>query len=467
MEWHLRDTAAIAGELKADLISGLSSIEAAERLTRFGANELQDREGGSPWRILWEQFASTMSLILIAAALLSTVVGSYRDSLAIMAIVCLFALLGFAQEYRVERAIRALRRLAAPNVRVRRDGAVIEIPSSYLVPRDLTLLEAGNLAPADCRVVESHNLMVQEAVLTGEAEAVEKSGDTLLDRELPLGDRRNMVFGGTTISYGREIALVVATGMETELGRIASMLRTVGRDWTPLQRRLDHLGKILAGAATLIALLFFRAGALRGEDPRFVGLIAMHDPPRKEARDSVDRCRRAGIRPVMITGDHPLTAKAIASSLGICGAEGRVVTGVDLDHAGQDGAAAMIGDTLVFARVSPAHKLLIVETHKNSGEVVAMTGDGVNDASALKKADIGVSMGITGTDVAKEASDMVVSDDNFATIVSAVEEGRTIYDNIRKFFVFSVAGNLGKILAVTACFLVIRGLTYVDIVGIA
>jgi len=681
MDWHLCDTATALKELETDPADGLSPAEAARRLSEYGPNEIRDKGGTSPWRILWEQFTSTMALILIAAALLSVLVGSIKDSTAILAIVCLFALLGFVQEYRAERAIRALKRLAVPHVRVRRSGAIVEAPAAQLTPGDILLLESGNIVPADCRILEAYNLKALEAVLTGESEAVEKASATLSGEELPLGDRRNLLYMGTTISYGRGVALVVATGMATELGRIAAMLQNVEREWTPLQRRLDHLGKVLAVVAVLVSLMFFAIGMLRGEELRlmllmtvslavaaipeglpavvtitlaigaqrmlkrhalirklpavetlgsvtvicsdktgtltenrmtvtdslpcgpfskdqlltvavlcndavmrseggkrevlgdptegallmaaaeagilmddlgvffpriaeipfdsstkrmvtihsvtaaglnrsqapvagmregdrfviakgavdvllplcpeasktqvmahvealasqgkrvlactgcgleadglaefghlpekmeFIGLIAMMDPPRAEAREAVERCKRAGIRAMMITGDHPLTAGAIAGFLGIGDGSG-IVTGPELDRMGVEGLARIVGKTSVYARVSPEHKLLIVKALKKNGEVVAMTGDGVNDAPALKKADIGVAMGITGTDVAKESSDMVLLDDNFATIVAAVEEGRTIYDDIRKFIVFSVSGNLGKILVV-------------------
>jgi len=702
MDWHLRDIANVLAEQGVDAACGLSSDLAARRLARSGGNELLERGGASPWQILWQQFTSTMALILTGAALLSVFVGSFRDSVTILAIVCLFAILGFVQEYRAERALRALKRLAVPVVRVRRDGRTVEIPAVNLVAGDIVLLEAGNLVPADCRVVEARNLRVQEAVLTGEAEEVEKCADALdaVDETMALGDRRNMVFMGATVSYGRGIAVVVATGMATELGRIAGMLQDVAPAWTPLQRRLDRLGKILALAAAAISLLFFAIGLLRGEELRLMlmtavslavaaipeglpavvtitlaigsqrmlrrqalirrlpavetlgsvtvicsdktgtltqnrmtvmevvtfaeifqqgavplaekretgasetrrgilacaalcneavltetggqgvgdptetallaaaahegvlrreleahlprvgeipfdstvkrmvtfhtvadaavaasfglpshlkageylviakgaldavleqcdrvgnrplhaperqaavlaadslasrgrrvlavacgtggqdasavrglvllGLIAMMDPLRPEAREAVELCRQAGIRPVMITGDHPLTARSIAGSLGM-GDQVRVMTGAELERTGAEGLAATCGEVEVYARVSPEHKLMIVDALQRQGEVVAMTGDGVNDAPALKKADIGISMGISGTDVAREAADMVLLDDDFATIVSAVREGRTIYDNIRKFIEFSVAGNLGKILAV-------------------
>ena len=698
MDWHLRDTADCLVELDSDPVIGLTSAEVHHRLATQGRNELQDRGGTSPWRILWEQFTSTMALILIAAAALSAIVGSYKDTITILAIVILFALLGFFQEYRAEQAMRALKKLAVPAVRVRREGAIIEIPAVELVPGDIVLLEAGNLVPADCRVVESFTLRAQESLLTGEAAEVEKSVAALVGENLSIGDRSNMLFMGTMVSYGRGMAVVIATGMKTELGRIAELLQQVKEEWTPLQRRLDQLGKVLAIISVVIAAVIFLLGMLRGEnlsemlmtavsvavaaipeglpavvtitlaigaqrmlkkralirklpavetlgsvtiicsdktgtltqnrmtvtelltatellpsdnatentelgknallvavclcndallkgagqeaigdptetallvaaagqgfirheletrlprsaeipfdskikrmvtihdlaEPEFcgslgfmtqntaghhlvvakgaldavlelcdhvgntasqrnmdpeaqqiiedaanhlasqgrrvlavacglrpsssddlhglglIGLVAMMDPPRAEARAAVASCTSAGIRAVMITGDHPLTANSIAQEVGI-GNGGRVLTGAELDVMGVEGLAALVSEVSVYARVSPEHKLLIVEALQRQGAVVAMTGDGVNDAPALKKADIGVAMGAVGTDVAREAADMVLLDDNFATIVAAVEEGRTIYDNIRKFIVFSVSGNMGKILAV-------------------
>ncbi|MDU0457251.1 MAG: cation-translocating P-type ATPase [Geobacteraceae bacterium] len=691
MNWHLMDIPAILEVQESDPGSGLSSEIAAIRLESTGFNELLDRGGKSPWLILWEQFTSTMALILTGAAIVSGFVGSLKDCLTIMAIVCLFALLGFFQEFRAERTMRALKKLAIPFVRVRRNGEAVDIPSVDLVPGDIVLLEAGNLVPADCRVLESYNLKIQESILTGEAEAVEKITAVLAENTATIGDQRNMAFMGTTVTYGRGVVIVVATGMQTELGKIATMLQNVVEEMTPLQKRLDHLGKVLAVIAFLISILYFMLGLMRGEELRlllmtavslavaaipeglpavvtitlaigsqrmlqrralirklpavetlgsvtvicsdktgtltensmtvtdlhpiadcndkllllaaslcndavlrvdegsvvmlgdptetallvaaakldllkpelealfprieeipfdsatkrmvtmhavssagathpmaaayglqpgdrlviakgaadvllsycgdscsisgiladaeklalqgkrvlacicsrlepgqlfdlelisgnmkFAGLIAMMDPPRREAHAAVIKCLQAGIRPVMITGDHPLTASSIARSLEISDND-IVVTGDELDRIGPDGLAGIAGHVSVYARVSPAHKLLIVEALQMRGDVVAMTGDGVNDAPALKKADIGVSMGISGTDVAKEAADMVLMDDNFATIVSAVEEGRTIYDNICKFIEFSVAGNLGKIIAVMA--LPIMGLT--------
>ncbi|MBK5277036.1 MAG: cation-translocating P-type ATPase [Desulfuromonadales bacterium] len=690
MQWHALDTGNVCAYFSVDPAQGLDSADSAERLAAQGANELQETGGVSPWRLLWDQFTSTMALILTAAAIISLGIGSVRDAMTILAIVCLFALLGFVQEYKAERSLRALKRLAVPTVRVRRDGAVSEISAGSLVSGDVILLEAGNIIPADCRLLETYSLKVQESLLTGETEAVEKQSDPLADDNPPIADRVNMAWMGTTVSAGRAEALVVATGMATELGRIAGMLQSVNKEWTPLQKRLDRLGKVLAVLAVAIAAVVFGLGIWRGEplrdmlmtavslavaaipeglpavvtitlamgaqrmlkrhalirklpavetlgsvtvictdktgtltqnrmtvtalisfgvlgksadsddtgllrmasvlcndamlsspdgqetvvgDPTegallleasghglfrpeleknfprvaeipfdsavkrmltihavndsgrehsliqalgmmagdrlifakgapdaimpicvhdsaltavvsrrvdalaaqgqrvlavayrlvraheqldlddcqqglsLLGLVAMMDPPRSEAHDAVARCLKAGIRPVMITGDHPLTARTIAEQVGIL-SEGGVLIGRELDELGKRGLFGRAGEVSVYSRVSPEHKLLIVQALQERGEVVAMTGDGVNDAPALKKADIGVAMGMTGTDVAKEASDMVLLDDNFATIVEAVEEGRTIYDNIRKFIEFSVAGNLGKILAV-------------------
>jgi len=698
-EWHALTEGEAVLRLETNRDSGLSADEAAGRSRRYGRNELQEKSGRTPWQILREQFTSTMALILITAAVVSGLAGSMKDAATIFAIVVLFALLGFFQDFRAERAIAALRRLAVPLVRVRRDGEVHDVPSSELVPGDIVLLEAGSVVSADCRLLEAHALRVQEALLTGESEAVAKQTEPLAAGEIPLGDRRNLLFMGTLIAAGRAVALVVAIGMETELGRIATLLQQVGQEWTPLQKRLDRLGKLLAVVAVAVALLIFAVGLLRGEGlrqmllmavsvavaaipeglpavvtitlalgaqrmlkshalirrlpavetlgavtvictdktgtltrnimtvtglissgeiiqgpkladarllliigalcndaviktdkdgdqallgdptegalvtaaaahgifrgeleqalPRIaeipfdsatmrmitihalsgeaaslvppaplpaegkllaakgaleavltlcdqimvgdislplqpggrqallaatdrlsgegqrvlalamrilqpgdddrlealpqgftcIGLVALSDPPRHEAREAVQRCLAAGIRPVMITGDHPLTALAIARQVGIDAAAG-ALTGQELDQLSAEEFSAAVGRVSIYARVAPEHKLRIVEAIQRLGGVAAMTGDGVNDAPALKKADVGVAMGRAGTEVAREAADMVLLDDNFATIVAAVGEGRNIYDNIRKFVVFSVAGNTGKILAV-------------------
>jgi Ca2+-transporting ATPase len=712
-DWHRIDAADVVKRLETDAAAGLAESDAARRLKESGPNEIAEGGRRSAWKILWEQLTATMVVILIIASAISGLLGSFKDAAAIGAIVVLFALLGFIQEFRAERAMAALKKLAVPTVRVKRGGELREVSSRELVAGDVLLLETGNLVPADCRLLESVNLRIQEAALTGESEPVEKHVEPLAS-ELPLGDRRNMAYMGTVVTLGRGRAVVVATGMGTELGNIADLMQTAGQEQTPLQRRLEQLGRALAVVGLGIAGLILVLGLLRGDElthmlltgvsvavaivpeglpavvaitlalgaqrmlrrralirklpavetlgsvtvicsdktgtltenrmtvvvldiaghevnlseevrrdvarfgpedlagapspfpllllggalcndaqlvpgptegrfhslgdptegalvvaaarlglwkgelekmlprvhefpfdserkrmttvhqglgkqlpaparggldgspyvaftkgsvdglldisdrvwvndraeplttewqerirvanekmakngmrvlgvsfqPRrsaddpgeplernliFVGLFGLIDPPRSEVKDAVRTCKSAGIRPVMITGDHPLTALHIARELGITEG-GDALTGQELERISREELGARVGDVSVYARVSPEHKLRIVQALKEKGHIVAMTGDGVNDAPALKKADIGVAMGITGTDVAKEASDMVLLDDNFATIVAAVEEGRTIFDNVRKFVKFSVAGNIGKVL---------------------
>ncbi|GIV78559.1 MAG: ATPase [Litorilinea sp.] len=726
--WHHQSIEEVLAALGSDAKQGLSAAEARERLNRYGPNELVERGRKSPWQILWEQISSTLVVVLIVAAIISALLGDYKDAVAILAIVVLNAVLGFRQEYQAEQAMAALKKLAVPKVRVRRDGHVQEISARELVPGDIILLEAGNLVPADGRLISSANLRVEEATLTGESEPVSKRAEVTVEANAALGDRRNMVYMGTVVTYGHGEAVVTATGMETELGRIADMLQTVENEPTPLQRRLDQLGRRLALVALAIVVVIFGLGVLRGEDLRlmmltavslavaavpeglpavvtialalgaqrmlkrralirklpavetlgsvtvicsdktgtltenrmtvtvldvvgeridlterlsrertgtfsvaeaapgpvqpalslllagaalcndavvepadegdgerfrmvgdptegalavaaaragllkgkleelsprvaevpfdsarkrmttvhkrppaetpvpeslrplwdqvdlagappyiaftkgaldsllqvttrvwagdhvepldeeyrqrivaahdelaqngmrvlgvafrgmeeppadgavqeveqeliFVGLVAMIDPPRPEVKAAVETCRNAGIRPMMITGDHPLTARHIAQELGI-GDGRRLLTGQDLEQLSPEELDQAVREVSIFARVAPEHKLHIVQALQRQKELVAMTGDGVNDAPALKQADIGVAMGITGTDVAKEAADMVLQDDNFATIVAAVEEGRTIYDNIRKFIRFLLSCNSGEI----------------------
>ncbi len=707
--WY-RVSAVAALEAQRSSSDGLTPDDAEKRLAEFGSNELIDNGSSHPLKIIWQQVSAVMVLILIGAALLSLALGKFLEAGAIGAIVVLFTLLGFFQEYRAERAIAALRQMSVPIVRVRRAGRTTELPAAQLVPGDVVQLDAGTVVPADLRLIEVANLRIEEATLTGESEPVDKHTDPIDRPDVALGDRRCLAFSGTQVSAGRGLGLVVATGMRTELGRIATLLQGVEVEATPLQVRLDRVGKQLALVGVAVAALVVAMGALGGESasdlvltaisvavavipeglpavvtftlaigaqrmlrrnalirklpavetlgsvtvicsdktgtltqnkmtvtalhvegvrttvepeaaidlanwntserllvaavalcndgeaersddgtwsmigdptetallqlaanagidvralraavPRLgenpfdsgrkrmstvhgpvapapamaalldgidtarpfavtkgaidglvahadrirttdgivslsdeqrgsllaandemaaaglrvlgvayrdftepattttdmvadaetsltiIGLVGIIDPPRSEVRDAVAVCRTAGIRPLMITGDHPLTAKAIAEQLGIATDE-RVLTGLELEGLSEAEFDAAASEISVFARVSPAHKLRIVGSLQQQHQVVAMTGDGVNDAPALKQADIGVAMGITGTDVSKEASDMVLRDDNFATIVAAVEEGRVIYDNLRRFVSFAVAGNLGKII---------------------
>ncbi len=670
-DWHTLRIDAALQALHADA-QGLTSAEAAARLARHGPNALPEGRSRSVARMLLDQFSDFMILVLIAAAVVSGIVGEPSDTLAIVVIVLLNAVIGFTQEWRAERAMAALRMMAAPSARVRRDGAVATLPADRLVPGDLVLLEAGNVVPADLRLIEAAQLRIAEAALTGESQPVEKRTEAMVELKLPLGDRANMAWKGTLVANGRGNGVVVATGLATELGRIARLLESAEEVKTPLQKRLARFGARLAWAVLAICAIMFAAGLLRGEPPvlmfltavslavaaipealpavvaislalgaskmvkqnalirrlpavetlgsitficsdktgtltqnrmlaetfwvdgedervepwpsllralalvndaipaadgkltgdptevalleaaivrgidkaalesqfprhgefpfdserkrmatvhadgagflacvkgapeavlercpwrlaahglepfdaaealgqaerlaarglrvlafaerrldslpadiaeaesdlTFLGLVGLMDPPREEAAQAVDECRTAGIVPVMITGDHPATARAIAERLGILDGGGRVVTGIELGALSDEDFAAQVKDIRVYARVDPEQKIRIVKALQAAGEFAAMTGDGVNDAPALKRADIGVAMGRGGTDVAREAAHMVLLDDNFASIVHAVREGRRIFDNIRKFIRYAMTCNSGEI----------------------
>ena len=719
--YYDEDVATVLERLHCDAATGLSGKNASARFEEFGANELVERGQRSPWAILREQLSGAMIMLLYAAAGVSVYLGELRDAVAILTIILLNAILGFVQDYRAEKALAALKRLAMPVVRVRRDGRNHEIPSSELVPGDIVLLETGNLVPADCRLIEIHGLQIRESALTGESDDVEKTIDRLNGLNMPIGDQTNMAWMGTVVTYGRGEAVVTDTGMATQLGQIASSLQSVQVEPTPLQRRLGQLGRTLAIVAVGIVAVVFVVGLASGETPKlmlmtalslavavvpeglpavatvalaigarrmvqrnalirklpavetlgsvtvicsdktgtltqnrmtvsmldvagqrldvsanedatnkrdqhpsiellligaalcndaeivfddqphairsigepteaalmdvvcnmginveqlrsglprvsevpfdstrkrmttvhradnriaespdvnrlvsllnledpkcvgftkgavdrvlnassyvwsdeqpttitsewqdrigqahdelagrgmrvlgvamrilaetptadeldavereliFIGMMAIVDPPRPEVRAAVERCRLAGIRPVMITGDHPLTAAHIAEELGILSARDAsrshkdVLTGQQLTDMSAEDLQSVVEDVSVFARVAPIDKLHIVQALQHRNHVVAMTGDGVNDAPALKQAHIGVAMGIMGTDVSKEAADMVLVDDNFSTIVNAVEEGRIVYDNIRKFIRYTMTSNAGEI----------------------
>ena len=718
--WHTFSVETVRKRLGIDTDQGLNTTEIQLRQTQFGPNELVDHGAKNPWLILFDQFKETMVLVLIIAAVISALLSDWKDAIAIVAIVVLNAILGFVQEYRAEQAMQALKKISAPVVRVRRDGKVMEVEQHELVPGDVILLEAGSAVPADARLIESASLRVTEASLTGESHAIDKTIENLEGDELPLGDRTNMVYMGTAVNYGRAVAVVVETGMRTQLGRIAELIQSVEDERTPLQKRMGQLGRSLAFASLGIVAIVFVMGLLRGEnisemfitsiamavaaipeglpavvtislalgaqrmlrrqalirklpavetlgsvtticsdktgtltenrmtvtvldvlgetqqvdamlekglpvldaeyrpserppvrslgfllkaaalvndaalqdalseddccraigdptegalliaaakaglwkneldqrwprvaeapftserkrmttvhkvnipvddpsdvpwrnnhyvafckgavdemlaitsqvwagdqavplndelrerilaannglaqdgqrvlgvafrpldqlpaDPNeasletemtFIGMTAMIDPPRPEVEAAVATSQTAGIRPVMITDDHPLTALRIAKDLGIAPEDGRILTGRELAQMSTDELVDNVESISVYARVSPEHKLKIVEALQTRGHIVAMTGDGVNDAPALRRSDIGVAMGITGTDVSKEAADMVLLDDNFATIVRAVSEGRTIYDNIRKFIRYTMTSNVGEIM---------------------
>lgn len=710
MHWHQKKANEII-EVMNSSVSGLSSDEAQKRLAEYGPNELKEKEKRTLFMMFLDQFKDFMILILIGAAIISGIIGEPADTIAIIVIVVLNAVIGFIQEYRAEKAMAALKKMAAQIATVIRDGKPANIPAVEIVPGDIVLLEAGKVVPADMRLIETAQLKVEEAALTGESIPAEKHIKALHDEMLPLGDRKNMAYKGTTVSYGRGAGIAAATGMDTELGKIATMLQEEEEVKTPLQKRLAAFGQRLAVAVLFICAIVFGIGVMRGEEPLLmlltaislavaaipealpavvtislalgarkmvkqnalirklpavetlgsvtyicsdktgtltqnrmrveemyvngelieneklgnrgvekllvsnphlstllnslalsndakpdrdgniigdptevalfsaakengfdkssreelfprveeipfdserkcmttfhkmqdagyriqdgknrasgimnhasfvsftkgaievlleksdgilksggtvkidreeihrvnermaadglrvlgiamrgwnelpsdmshenvergliiIGLVGIMDPPREEAKEAVSICKKAGIIPVMITGDHPITAWAVARRIGIIEEDDvhfNTITGRELEKLSLEEFEERVEHIRVYARVAPEQKLKIVKALQDKGQFVAMTGDGVNDAPALKRADIGVAMGITGTDVSKEASHMILLDDNFATIVKAVREGRKIYDNIRKFIKYLLTTNSGEI----------------------
>ncbi len=706
--WHTIPIDGVIRDLDTNVDKGLSNAEVKNRLKKYGYNQLEEKEGISPLLIFFGQFNNFIVWILLAAALVSGILEEVVDAVAIIAIVIINAIIGFVQEYRAEKSIAALKKMSAPFSKVIRDGEIHSIPSKDIVPGDIVLLEAGDNIPADGRLHSSYNLMTQEASLTGESTPVDKSTEIIINPLLPIGDRKNMVFMGTSVTNGKCTCIVVATGMHTELGKIASLLQEAGKEVTPLQLKLQAFGKKLvylclgivavvffleiwrngiqrdplfeaflisvslavaaipeglpavvtialalgvqrmvkrhvlirklpavetlgctnvictdktgtltqnemtvkkifangrtfdvsgigytpkgdfsyngaspsetdyqalkktlevsvlcnnahlkkedntwkiigdptegalisaaakadvhketlekkfslvseipfdserkkmstirsmpsqlmvlekgapdvilgdctkifingeikdltaddvqaisdennkmAGAALRVLGVAFRPLDFKPEkltpdivekDLIFAGLLAMIDPPRPEVKDAVATCHEAHITTVMITGDHKNTASAIGKELGLLKNNLRTIDGMELDAISDDALEKEISKIAIYARVSAEHKIRIVKAWKKRDAVVAMTGDGVNDAPAVKEANIGISMGITGTDVTKEASDIIVTDDNFASIVSGVEEGRGIYDNIRKSIHYLLSCNAGEIL---------------------
>jgi len=707
-KWYAMPVEAVLKQLDTSA-NGLSRAEAARRLEEYGPNTLKEEKKISPWEILFGQFKNFLIILLIAATVISLFLGETLDAIVIFAIVIASALLGFYQEFRAEKAMEALKAMSSPTASVIRDGEEVEIPSADVVPGDIMVLTAGDRMPADGRLIEAINTRIDEASLTGESTAVSKVALSVHAEDTPIGDRKNMEFAATVMTYGRARAVVTGTGMETEFGRIAKMLQEVEEEPSPLAVKMDYIGKRLGIACLVVSALVMGLGIFRGNpilemfiwavslaiaavpealaavvtgalaigvqraakrkaivrrlpavetlgcttvicsdktgtltknemtirqlftggrnvevsgvgfepsgvftvdskpldpagdstlkrmlmsgllcndanlvqaegawrikgDPTegafvvaaakaklditdsrkcwprigeipfeserkrmstvhqppegepiacvkgapelvlercthwerngkaeqltddirrqilaandrmaksalrvlglacrsvqnpspeytpetleteltFLGLAGMIDPPREEVKKAIRDCHASGIRTVMVTGDHKLTAAAIARELGILGGDGKrdlkALEGRELDKMSEEQLAAVVEDVGVYARVSPEHKMKIVGAWKSKKHVVAMTGDGVNDAPALKRADIGVAMGITGTDVTKEASDMVLMDDNFATIVAAVEEGRIIYDNIKKYLTFLLSCNVAEIL---------------------
>jgi len=693
--WHTLSVTAVLDRLGTSQ-TGLSGEDAARRLAEHGPNELAASAGPSPWSLLLAQFKNVLIVILLVAVGLSALLGHALEAVVIAVILLFAVVLGFVQEYRAERAMEGLRRMAAPVATALRDGEEREVAARELVPGDVVRLEAGARVPADARITEAVNLKVDEAALTGESFPVGKTSEPLAGIDLAVGDRKNMAYAGTAVTYGRGSAVVVETGMRTEFGAIARLLQGVESRRTPLQENLDRLGHVLARGALAVVALIVLLGILRGQafwemvifgialavavvpealpavvtislalgaqrmvkrnalvrrlsavetlgsvsviasdktgtltrgemtvrridvagrsfdvsgagyEPRgefseagrsiappppvlallqaaalasdarlgqqgeaaggpargdptelalivaarkaglhkheldegnprvaeipftsetkrmttlhrtaegvvacskgapevvlegcsrlsgddgeralgpgdrksvldaarqmasqalrvlavavkprasledaergmtFLGLVGMSDPPRPEAGRAIETCKRAGIKAVLITGDHALTAQAVARELGVL-ERGRTVTGPELDAMSDEQLQRQVEEIEVYARVSPAHKLRVVTAWQSKGHYVAMTGDGVNDAPALKKADIGVAMGVTGTDVTKDAAAMTLTDDNFASIVAAVEEGRGVFSNIKKYLMYLLSSNVGEI----------------------
>ncbi|WP_062352899.1 calcium-translocating P-type ATPase, PMCA-type [Bacillus kwashiorkori] len=681
--WYSKSTEDTVKELNTNVESGLSSQEAEKRLKEYGPNQFEEQQKTSIWKMLWEQINSMLIYILIGAAVVSAIVGEISDAIIILIVIVLNAVIGIVQESKAEKALEELKKMSTPKAVVRRDGEVKEIPSEQVVPGDVVIIDAGRFIPADLRFVETANLQIEESALTGESVPVNKEANWHSSDEVPLGDQVNMGFMSTLSTYGRGIGVVVGTGMKTEIGKIASMLGGQNKEVTPLQKKLDELGKILGIGAILVCIIMFFVGYFQGRDvldmfliavslavaaipegllaivtivlaigvqrmikqnaivrklpavetlgavsvicsdktgtltqnkmtvtkayvngeyttinklqvnekttedfivgmmlcndaviqndktagdpteialiqagidvgfskqqlesqfprtfeipfdsdrkmmttvhkvnnhytsftkgaleslmPRitsimkngqavpftdrdkeditaisnqmseaalrvlavakreissesqfnetlednltFLGLVGMIDPPREEVKASIKECKDAGIRTVMITGDHQKTAFAIAKELGIAEDEVETMTGQQLNELSDTELKDKVDKLRVFARVSPEHKVRIVKALKENGHIASMTGDGVNDAPSLKQADVGVAMGITGTDVAKGAADIVLTDDNFKTIVAAVEEGRNIFQNIKKSILFLLSCNLGEITA--------------------
>ena len=687
--WFNQTVKEVETELKTNLENGLDDNEVKKRLNEYGSNELKGKKKKSTFAKILEQFKDFSIIILIIAAIISGIVGvaqgeGITDTIVILIVVIVNAIIGVSQENKAEKSLEALQKLSSHAVKVKRNGKVEVIPSSNLVPGDVVVIETGDYISADLRITEAVNLKVQEASLTGESLPIEKMASKIEEREIGVGDRINMLFSSSLITYGRGEAIVVATGMNTEVGKIANMLNNTEKQETPLQTKLNKLGKTLGIAAIIICIVIFLIGIIQGKEiinmfmvavslavaaipeglvavstivlaigvqkmvkknaivkklpavetlgsstvicsdktgtltqnkmtvkqafwnkklidienikmdneffqllnnailcndskiledgsltgdptetaltevafkfnfdssvysdmPRiaevpfdserklmttihkvadnlyrvytkggidellrickgyeidgelktdlenykveinsaneemaknalrvlgfaykemdhkpskeeleniendliFIGMLGMIDPPREEAKHAVEKCKTAGIKTVMITGDHKITAMAIAKQLGILENENEALTGEELEKISDEELTKNIRKYSVYARVSPEHKVRIVKAWQANGEIVAMTGDGVNDSPALKTADIGCAMGNVGTEVAKEAADVILTDDNFATIVSAVEEGRRIYDNILKVIQFLISSNIGEVI---------------------
>jgi len=637
VSWHTRSIEEVTESLKTNIKTGLSKKEAEDRVGNYGYNELEEKKGRTPFRIFVSQFNDFMIWILIAAAFVSgIIIREITDAIVILIILVINSVLGFVQEFRAEKALQALKELASPGALVIRDSQESSIYSKKLVPGDIIKLTAGDLVPADCRIIDQTNLQANESIITGESLPVNKNTITLSKAHLPIGDKKNMLFSGTAITRGRCTTVVIGTGQNTEIGKIASMIQEE-EELTPLQIELKTVGKKIGIICLAVSAIVFLSGVLKDysvaqmlldkadsnsskktltvedldsnsalkllidnavlcndayyinketgqitgdptevalielgsfysidknklekdyprkleepfdserkmmttiskistgdnrrnqryilfskgapeviagrctriikngrienltdsdkekiiennhtlaakamrnlafafkyldelpdeerikeveEDLVYLGMVGMIDPPRPEVYDAIEKCKRANIKIIMVTGDHKLTARAIGEELGILGPKDKVIDGTEFDLMTKEELGKQIEYIRIFARVSPSNKVGIVEALKKNQHIVAMTGDGINDAPSLKKADIGVAMGVVGTDVSKESSDMILTDDNFATIVKAVKQGRVIYDNLKKFILFLLSCNISEVLLMFICIVV-------------
>jgi len=445
-QWHSRELQELIQSSGVNPETGLTDQEAAQRLSTYGRNRLVEETQIRFLAILKEEITEPMILLLIAVGVLYSVLGSITDALTIIVIIIILVLVEVWNEYRAKRSIAALRKLAPPTAVVLRKGQPREVQTAFLVPGDVIMLQTGQRVPADARLLSAFGLEVDEASLTGESFPVAKDANAVLASETRIMEQVNMVFAGTVVNRGQAKALITATGVNTEVGRVAGLAKSTkillkGKEVeiTDAQRQkvANNIVAMAQSGERLLAFGYRRlpaASKLEKTDLEqnlvFVGIVGFIDPPRKEVKGAIRTCQEAGIKVVMITGDHPETARAIAAQVEINSA--RVLTGNEISKINDEELKRALIETFVFARVTPEDKLRLVRLFRESGEVVAVTGDGINDAPALKEADIGVAIGIRGTDVAKETADMVLTDDNFATIETAVKEGRKLFGNLRK-----------------------------------
>ena len=429
------DTDDVIRDLNSNASMGLAEEEARERLAKYGPNKLIEERQLTFLDVFWEEVREPMIILLLIVGLFYSLWGELRDAVTIFVIIITLVFAEVFNEYRAKKSIEMLKRLSSPTAGVIRDGRYQEILTTDIVSGDILIIKSGERIPADCRIIEAYSIAADESVLTGESVPEEKEAAATLSDDAPVADRRNMLFAGTVVTRGRGKGIATATGMETEFGRITGLVKAVKEPKTPLQLSMKQLSGWLVYLAVSISILIPLLGFIQGQDFKEMvltglGLAGFIDPPRAEVKEAVRLTKEAGVKVIMITGDHENTARRIADDVGIDSS--KVISGKRLDEMGDEELRDVVKDAFVYARITPEHKLRIVRALKENGEVVAVTGDGINDAPALKEADIGVAMGKTGTDVAKETADMILQDDNFTTITKAIAEGRKLYDNLKK-----------------------------------